>query len=310
MLSVKSLRPKLLIISISEGNLTSCFCCVIIKLCPTQWPYGLYSPPGSSVHGISQARILEWVAISFSRGSFWPSDWTYIPISKLKSFWRVEICDYTYESHTQKSVSSFLWIEFSFGPGLSVTQCRSLSNSGLHCRNTWLQLKLLFFGFSCISAKVTLSSSTCLLRADCISRVNHSHISHPSFSSVVCPPPLPHQERKPNSCPFGLGLAFGNYLQWIKWFYVLRFGLKKLHSLKCSHASSGCPLLDSRYQREAQATWAGHWQMLCWQAQLSSTFGSSPKARLVNEEASMWFQPSAIRITLSSFIWETQKDIC
>ena len=28
------------------------------------------SPPGSSVHGILQARTLEWVAISFSRGSF------------------------------------------------------------------------------------------------------------------------------------------------------------------------------------------------------------------------------------------------
>ena len=28
------------------------------------------SPPVSSVHGISQARILEWVAISFSKGSF------------------------------------------------------------------------------------------------------------------------------------------------------------------------------------------------------------------------------------------------
>ena len=27
------------------------------------------SPPGSSVHGISQARILEWVSITFSRGS-------------------------------------------------------------------------------------------------------------------------------------------------------------------------------------------------------------------------------------------------
>ena len=36
------------------------------------------SPPGSSVHGISQARILEWVAISFSRGSSWPSDGTCI----------------------------------------------------------------------------------------------------------------------------------------------------------------------------------------------------------------------------------------
>ena len=35
-----------------------------------------YSLPGSSVHGILQARILEWVAIS-SRESSWPRDWTY-----------------------------------------------------------------------------------------------------------------------------------------------------------------------------------------------------------------------------------------
>ena len=34
------------------------------------------SPPGSSVHGIFQARILEWVAPSFPRGSSWPRDWT------------------------------------------------------------------------------------------------------------------------------------------------------------------------------------------------------------------------------------------
>ena len=34
------------------------------------------SSPDSSVHGISQARILEWVAISFSRGSSWTRDWT------------------------------------------------------------------------------------------------------------------------------------------------------------------------------------------------------------------------------------------
>jgi len=32
------------------------------------------SPPGSSVHAISQARILEWVAISFSRGPSQPRD--------------------------------------------------------------------------------------------------------------------------------------------------------------------------------------------------------------------------------------------
>ena len=37
-----------------------------------------YSPPGSSVHGISQARILEWVAISLSRGSSQPRDRTQV----------------------------------------------------------------------------------------------------------------------------------------------------------------------------------------------------------------------------------------
>ena len=36
------------------------------------------SPPGSSVYGISQARIREWIAISSSRGSSWPRDQTSI----------------------------------------------------------------------------------------------------------------------------------------------------------------------------------------------------------------------------------------
>ena len=36
------------------------------------------SPPGSSVHGILQARTLEWSAISFSSGFSWPRDWTQV----------------------------------------------------------------------------------------------------------------------------------------------------------------------------------------------------------------------------------------
>ena len=50
------------------------------------------SPPGSSVHGILQARILEWVAISFSRGSSQLMDQThisYIPCIPLT--WTQEI---------------------------------------------------------------------------------------------------------------------------------------------------------------------------------------------------------------------------
>ena len=45
-----------------------------VWLChPKDW-----SPPGSSVHGISQAKILEWVAISFSRALSWPRNWTQV----------------------------------------------------------------------------------------------------------------------------------------------------------------------------------------------------------------------------------------
>ena len=43
--------------------------CVCAQLCPTLWSMD-WSPPGSSVHSIFQSRILEWVAISFSRGFF------------------------------------------------------------------------------------------------------------------------------------------------------------------------------------------------------------------------------------------------
>ena len=41
-------------------------------------PYGLYITPGSSVHGILQARVLQWVDIPFSRGSFRPRSCTWV----------------------------------------------------------------------------------------------------------------------------------------------------------------------------------------------------------------------------------------
>ena len=44
-------------------------CCLVAKSCPTLQDPMDCRPPGSSVHGILQARILEWVAISFSGGS-------------------------------------------------------------------------------------------------------------------------------------------------------------------------------------------------------------------------------------------------
>ena len=49
-------------------------------------PMDFCSPAGSSVHGILQARILQWVAISFSRGSSWSRDQTLVSLIAGKFF--------------------------------------------------------------------------------------------------------------------------------------------------------------------------------------------------------------------------------
>ena len=57
-----------------------CYLCLVwvAQSCPTLCNPMDCSLPGSSVHGIFQASILEWVAISFSRGSSWPRDRTQV----------------------------------------------------------------------------------------------------------------------------------------------------------------------------------------------------------------------------------------
>ena len=50
----------------------------VTQSCPTLCDPMDCSPPGSSLHGIFQAIVLEWIAISFSRGSSWPRDRTLV----------------------------------------------------------------------------------------------------------------------------------------------------------------------------------------------------------------------------------------
>ena len=50
----------------------------VTQLCPTLCDPMDCSLPGSSDHGIFQARVLKWVAMSFSRGSSRPRDQTYV----------------------------------------------------------------------------------------------------------------------------------------------------------------------------------------------------------------------------------------
>ena len=55
----------------------------VAQLCPTPSDPKDCSPPGSSVHGIFQARVLEWGAIAFSN---------YIPSSYLSYSWKFVLC--------------------------------------------------------------------------------------------------------------------------------------------------------------------------------------------------------------------------
>ena len=61
----------------------------VTQLCPTLSDPMDCSPPGSSVHGISQARILEWAVIPFSRGSSQPRDQTQVSriAGRLLTLW-------------------------------------------------------------------------------------------------------------------------------------------------------------------------------------------------------------------------------
>ena len=74
-------KGKLYITSVSEMKLLLLVVnayVLVTQPCPTLCNPTDRSPPGSSVHGILQARILEWVAISFSRGSSPPRDRTQV----------------------------------------------------------------------------------------------------------------------------------------------------------------------------------------------------------------------------------------
>ena len=53
-------------------------CAKSLQLCPTLCDPMDCSPPGSSVHGILQARLLQWVALPSSRGSSQPKDQTHV----------------------------------------------------------------------------------------------------------------------------------------------------------------------------------------------------------------------------------------
>ena len=88
--------------------------------------------PGSSVHGIFQARILEWVAISFCRRSSQPRDWAQVShiVGRLSTIWA-----------TREVYNTVLHINSGF-PGCtsgkeSISQCRRCKSCGFDPWGRW-----------------------------------------------------------------------------------------------------------------------------------------------------------------------------
>ena len=63
--------------------------CAVLSRFSSVWLFDLMDcrPPGSSVHGILQARILEWVVMSSSRGSSQSRDWTWVSYVSWLAGW-------------------------------------------------------------------------------------------------------------------------------------------------------------------------------------------------------------------------------
>ena len=93
----------------------------VSQLCLTPCDLMDCSPPGSSVHGILQARILEWVAIPFSRGYSWPKDQTQV-FCIAGRFFTIRKWTLLLLSHVQLFVTTWTTAQAS----LSFTVCWSL----------------------------------------------------------------------------------------------------------------------------------------------------------------------------------------
>ena len=98
------------------------------------------SPPGSSVHGIFQARIVEWVAIPFSRGSSWPRDQTWIShfVGRFFTIWA-----------TREAQPSFLLVFYFY---LLHMVCSNNQNSRMIISQGFWEISSVRWLFICISS--------------------------------------------------------------------------------------------------------------------------------------------------------------
>ena len=102
----------------------------VAQSCPTLCDTMDCSLPGSSLHGIFQTRVLEWVAISFSRGSSWPRDRTGVShiVGRYFIVWATREVNYS------STWAYIFWVilDFKYSDSLPPTSTFLLARKSVH----------------------------------------------------------------------------------------------------------------------------------------------------------------------------------
>ena len=100
----------------------------VIQSCPILCDPMNCSVPGSSVHGIFQARILEWGSMPSSKGSFWLKNWTHVSCISSMDMWILYHWDTWETCLSSLSFARLFATPWTAAPqaSLSITYCQSL----------------------------------------------------------------------------------------------------------------------------------------------------------------------------------------
>ena len=154
-------------------------CTKSLQLCLTLCNPMDCSRPGSSVHGIVQARILEWVAMAFTRGSSWPRDWTCISksVALTGGFFTTSV---PWEAQIVAQLCPTLCNPMDYSPSSSSVYAVSFSRGSFQPRDwTWVYIAGRFFAIW--ATRVTPRKGGCQSRLVPNPRALNSELSGLAF---------------------------------------------------------------------------------------------------------------------------------
>ena len=140
-----------------------------------------HSLPGSSVHGILQARILKWVAMPSSRGSSWPRDQIHVSLIKWHPVCRSSV----YTTCILKIISGLFIITMTWKqPSVQFSSVQSLSSVRLFA-TPWI---------TALQVSLSITNSQSSLRLASIESVmpssSHLILCHPLLLLAPIPPSI------------------------------------------------------------------------------------------------------------------------